>query len=223
MLHFGVELEIAPAHAVYLAGCNMRCGFCTAAEWNARPSAAAPMDAAAMASRVAARKEEGARTLLFVGGEPTVNLPAALDLLARLPSVPPVAWDTNMYMSSGALETLSGVVDVYVADLKFGNDGCARRIADAPDYFETVTRNLLQAGTASELIVRHLLLPGHFECCFRPILAWLSSSLDSPRLALKGEYMPPQANDGAPAAYITDEELDRARDAACAAGIELVE
>ena len=224
ILHYGVELELAPAHAVYLAGCNMRCAFCTAEDWNARPGTAAPLDAAAMAGRVEARRREGARTLMFVGGEPTVSLPAVLDLLARLPDVPTVVWDSNMYMTPAAMDLLTGVVDVYVADLKFGNDGCAEALADAPDYLAVVRDNLLRAEQTASLIVRHLLLPGHFDCCFRPALDWLVASLKAPRLALKGEYMPPQpANSRAPARYISEEEFERARELAQRAGVELVE
>ena len=224
ILHYGVELELAPAHAIYLAGCNMRCTFCTAQEWNVRPDACAPLDARAMAQCVERRRREGARTLLFVGGEPSVSLPAALDLLARLPEVPRVAWDSNMYMSQKAMALLSGVVDVYVADLKFGNDRCAAEVADAPRYFEVVTENLLLAQDAGSLIVRHLLLPGHFECCFRPILKWLKASLRAPRLSLRGDYMPPEQRSGGPMdRYVTCEELRQAAETARRMDIELVE
>ena len=224
IMHYGVELELTPAHAIYLAGCNMRCAFCTASDWNARPQAAAPLDASAMAECVARRGREGARTLLFVGGEPTVSLPAILDLLGGLPQPPRVAWDSNMYMSREAMDLLSGLVDVYVADLKFGNDRCAAELADAPSYLEVVRENLLLAEETASLIVRHLLVPGHFDCCFKPILEWVEVSLKAPRLALKGEYMPPRPPNGrAPQQYVAPEELKRARDAARRMSIELVE
>jgi putative pyruvate formate lyase activating enzyme len=224
ILHYGVELELAPAHAVYLTGCNMRCVFCTAWYWNATPAAAAPFDAPAMVQRVERRLGEGARTLLFVGGEPTVSLAAVLDLLARLPHVPRVALDSNMYASSGVMDLLAGVVDVYVADLKFGNDRCATELADTPRYCEVVTGNLLLAQEAGAVIVRHLLLPGHFECCLRPIIEWMRDSLAAPRLSLRGEYMPPERKaEGAPGRYVTADEHRRAADAARDMDIELVD
>lgn len=65
---------------------------------------------------------------------------------------------------------LDGVVAVYVADFKFGNDDCADRIARVKNYTAIVTRNLKIVAEQSDLIVRHLLLPGHFDYCFRPIV-----------------------------------------------------
>ncbi len=41
------------------------------------------------------------------------------------------------------------------------------------NYLAIVTRNLVTAAAQGNLIVRHLLLPGHFDCCFRPIVSWL--------------------------------------------------
>ena len=212
MLHFGLELELIPAHTIYLAGCNMRCLFCNVGDWNAAPTEAERWDVAGISERVRQRRREGARTLFFVGGEPTVSLPAILELLAELPGGCPVVWDSNMYMSEAARELLRGVVDVYVADLKFGGNRCAEHLADAPRYWETVTENLLFAEQTASLIVRHLLLPGHLDCCFRPALEWVAQNLRKPRLALRGEYMPP-ARAVAEAelnSYVRDEQYEQA-------------
>ncbi|HEV3007182.1 MAG TPA: hypothetical protein VGX78_22120, partial [Pirellulales bacterium] len=85
---------------------------------------------------------------------------------------------------------IAGVVDVYVADFKFGNDGCARRIAGVEDYVETVTRNLLLVAEQNDLIVRHLLLPGHFDCCYRPVVAWLRRKLPRTKFSIRDGYLP---------------------------------
>lgn len=212
MMHYGVELDLVPAHALYVAGCNMSCAFCTGRDWNTAPEDADAWNTRFLKERVVQRRREGAKTLFFVGGEPTVSLPAIFDLLAALPEVPTVVWDSNMYMSPETREILEGAVDVYVADFKFGNNRCALEVADAPDYVETVTENILFAERTASLIVRHLLLPGHFDCCFMPVLKWAKSALRVPALALRGEYMPPA---GLPAGsalgrYIADGEYEHA-------------
>ena len=79
-------------------------------------------------------------------------------------------------------------VTTFVADFKFGNDACAQRVAGVPRYVEVVTRNLL--ATADRLIVRHLLLPGHFECCYRPIVAWLAEHLPRAKFSLRDGFLP---------------------------------
>ena len=38
-------------------------------------------------------------------------------------------------------------------------------------------RNLRHAASQGRLIVRHLLLPGHFDCCYRPVVRWMRENL----------------------------------------------
>ena len=102
----------------------------------------------------------------------------------------PVVWKSNFFGTIEGFALLDGVVDVYVADLKFGNDTCARRIAGVDGYMQIVTRNLLLAAQGTRLIVRHLLLPGHFECCYRPIVDWMCRYLPAVPLRVMTGYLP---------------------------------
>src|SRR5471032_1215808 len=79
------ELELIPTFAIALSGCDLRCDFCiTGAEsWN--PRAGESFDASAMAAKAKAALRNGARTIMVLGGEPTIHLPAALELVAELP------------------------------------------------------------------------------------------------------------------------------------------
>jgi putative pyruvate formate lyase activating enzyme len=79
---------------------------------------------------------------------------------------------------------------VYVADFKFGNDHCAERIAGVERYLEVVQRNLLIAADRGGLIVRHLLLPGHFDCCYRPIVCWMRENMRETKFNVLGGYLP---------------------------------
>ena len=45
------------------------------------------------------------------------------------------------------------------------------------NYFAVVTRNLRRVAAENDLIIRHLLLPSHFDCCFRPIVRWLHDNM----------------------------------------------
>jgi hypothetical protein len=40
------------------------------------------------------------------------------------------------------------------------------------------------------VIVRHVLVPGHFECCFRPLTNWLAAHLPHIRFQLYDGYVP---------------------------------
>ena len=52
-----------------------------------------------------------------------------------------------------------------------------------------VTRNLLTAAGQGDLIVRHLLLPGHSDCCFRPIVAWVKANLPVAKFSVRDGYL----------------------------------
>lgn len=68
-------------------------------------------------------------------------------------------------------------MDVWLADFRYGNDACAAELSGVDGYFEVVSRNFLLAHERGEVMLRHLLLPGHLECCAVPIMRWVSEHL----------------------------------------------
>jgi putative pyruvate formate lyase activating enzyme len=184
------ELELIPTFAVALCGCDMRCDFCItgATSWNAR--AGVGFDAPTMATRAQAALKKGARTVMMLGGEPTIHLPSALEFVSLLPDKAKLVWKTNAHGAAQARELLDGIFDVWLADFKFGNDTCARRLAKTPDYVRGVRENLLWAAEHSELIVRHLLMPGHVDCCWRPVAEWLAANLPGVKVNLRSGFWP---------------------------------
>jgi putative pyruvate formate lyase activating enzyme len=184
------ELELIPTFAVALSGCDLRCDFCiTGAEsWN--PRAGKSFSAVEMAVKARAALQSGARTIMVLGGEPTIHLHAALELVAALPDEAKLVWKTNAHGSAQARELLDGLFDVWVADYKFGNDDCARRLAKVPEYTGVVRENLVWANECSELIVRHLLMPGHLECCWKPVAEWLADNLPGVKVNLRSGFWP---------------------------------
>jgi putative pyruvate formate lyase activating enzyme len=184
------ELELIPTFAVALSGCDLRCDFCItgATSWNAR--AGEGFDAHAMAIKAKATLQNGARTIMVLGGEPTIHLPAVLELVSLLPKTAKLIWKTNAHGSAQARELLDGMFDVWLADFKFGNDTCAQRLAKTPDYVRVVRANLLWAKAHSELIVRHLLMPGHVECCWQPVAEWLAENLPGVKVNLRSGFWP---------------------------------
>jgi putative pyruvate formate lyase activating enzyme len=186
----GEELELIPSHLFYLSGCDLRCCFCIAEAnaWN--PLAGTPLNSDFLRSAIEEGQQLGAINIQWVGGEPTIHLPAILDAMAGCPTLPPVIWKSDFFATIEALQLLTGVVDTYVADFKFGNDSCALRLAKVENYVETITRNLKFVAAQGNLIVRHLLLPGHHECCYRPIVSWLAKHLPKVKFSIRDGYLP---------------------------------
>ena len=186
----GDELELIPTFAIALSGCDLRCDFCLtgAASWD--PRAGEPLRPAIFGRRAREALGKGARTVMLLGGEPTIHLPTALEIIAALPAAAKLVWKTNSHGSAQAREWLDGMFDVWLADYKFGNDTCAERLAGIRNHGGIVRENLLWASQHSELIVRHLLMPGHLECCWRPVAEWLAAELPGVKASLRPAFWP---------------------------------
>ncbi len=222
MLYCGEEKELNPSHQINLTGCNLRCEFCVVAEWNEHPQTADKMDFNSMAKIITLRQSLGARTLNLLGGEPAVNLHGVLELLGRVSPETKVVWNSNMYYNEIVDKLIAGLIDVYLADFKCGNNGCAESLLGAKDYLDIVKENILKASMQADVIVRHVIIPGHNKCCLKPILAWLADKMPEVKLSLRDNYVPPVQVVSAPAEYLTHEEIQKAVELAEKMGLNLV-
>lgn len=182
------ELELSPCFAIAFSGCDLRCSFCiTGAEsWN--PQAGDAFDSISIAAQATGALTRGARTIMILGGEPTVHLPAALELVSHLPNDARLIWKTNAHGTEQSRALLEGFFDIWLADFKFGNDDCAERLARVSRYTSTVQENLIWAHTHTNLIVRHLLMPGHTECCWRRVAEWLAETIPGVKVNLRSGF-----------------------------------
>ncbi|MCK5253035.1 MAG: radical SAM protein, partial [Thermoplasmata archaeon] len=120
------------------------------------------------------------------------NVPFILRTLRVLETVKPrpQVFNSNMFMTEETLALLDGVVDVYLTDFKYGNDVCATRLSHVEGYFGVVSRNHALASKQAELLVRHLVLPNHVECCSIPVLNWLAEEIGPLRVNVMDQYRP---------------------------------
>ncbi len=189
-LHLGEEPELVPSHTIFFSGCTFRCVYCQNFDIATRPQEGRPVTPAALARAVMARHAMGARNVNVVGGEPTPHIHTVLGMLQCLEVNTPIVFNTNMYMSGEAMRLLDGVVDVYLADFRYGNNECAKRCSFIDRYWDVVPRNFRVADEQGEIILRHLVLPGHLECCTDPIMAWVAEHLPGVYFNLMFQYRP---------------------------------
>lgn len=195
LLSLGEEPAISPTWLIDLGGCSLRCLYCS--EWTHVVHPYAPpvvlLTPEWFLTQLRKRRAQGARTVSFVGGDPTVSLVAVLEALAGVPDADwlPVVWNCNGWLSDEARELLAPVVDVWLVDVKFGNPDCARRVAGVDGALDAaeVTRTLHFARSRG-LMLRHLALPGHLECCTRPVLARLARDFPDVPVNLMTHYLP---------------------------------
>ncbi|MBM3309431.1 MAG: radical SAM protein [Candidatus Altiarchaeales archaeon] len=187
-IHLGEETELVPSYTIFFAGCNFKCVFCQ--NWDISQN---PDNGVELRPQMVARlvQSQHARNVNWVGGDPTPNLSFILEVLTHLEKNIPQVWNSNMYLTEESMKLLDGVIDVYLTDFKYGNDKCARRLSKIDNYLKVIQRNHILAGRQCEMIVRHLMLPGHYECCTKPVLEWLSSNFGSKvRVNLMDQYRP---------------------------------
>jgi putative pyruvate formate lyase activating enzyme len=228
MLHYGEEELLRPAHAIFFSGCTARCRFCTAARYAFNPVYGAPVTAAQLAARILQRQAEGARSVCFIGGDPAPHIPLILATLATLGArrTIPAIFNSNFYLTDDALDLLDRAINLYLPDLKFGPttgaQSCGEAIGGMPDYWNVVTGCIARvAAQGRPVIVRHLLMPGHFDCCTAPALTWLATQ-PAVQVSLLTQYLAPAHARGALAAPLAAPDVARARQLAVALGLRLV-
>lgn len=186
----GEEPPLIPSHEVFFSGCNLRCSFCYSHEALLDPQRGTAGKPDELAHLIDSRRAEGAANLNVIGGEPTIHLASLLETLKLLTNPTPLVWNSNFYMSAETMRLLADVVDLYLGDFRFGNNRCASQLAGAGDYVEVAQRNFVVAASQGDLIIRHLILPGHVECCFRPIAEWTAEHLPGVPFNLMFQYTP---------------------------------
>jgi putative pyruvate formate lyase activating enzyme len=178
-MHLGEEPELVPSHTWFFSGCTFKCVFCQ--NWDISQDASVGRS---ISPRKVAKTVEikSGRNVNWVGGDPTSNLPFILEVLEHLNTNISQVWNSNMYATEETMRLLDGVMDIYLTDFKYGNNDCGKRLSGVERYFDVITRNHLEANRQAEIIIRHLVLPNHFDCCSKPLLDWIAKNLDNCRV-----------------------------------------
>jgi putative pyruvate formate lyase activating enzyme len=158
----------SPTFGVYLSGCALRCRTCYRQEsWNAgQGTLFTPKHLASLLDDAAT---SGSRSWMFLGGNPDQSVLGILEALQFTESDIPIVWNTSLWSTPEILTVLRGIVDIWIIDIKFGNNDCAVRESGVSGYVEVIARNLELLSGESHIIFRHGVQQGHVECCSQPI------------------------------------------------------
>ncbi|WP_414469582.1 hypothetical protein [Methanobacterium sp. ACI-7] len=175
-----------------------------------------------MAKIIDKHRIEGSRNVNFVGGDPTPNLLYILKTMQLTKENIPLIWNSNFYMSRESMKLLQDFVDLYLSDFKYGPSDCANRLSGVLNYWDIVTRNHKMAKEAGDMIIRHLVLPSHVECCSKPILHWIKQNLGNETVVnIMGQYRPVYRANESPEImrYPTYEEVEEVKNYAKSIGL----
>lgn len=239
-LHFWEEPCLSGANgsgAVFFSGCNLRCVYCQNYEI-AHGLSGREITVSRLSDIFLELQERGAHNVNLV--TPTHFVPqiiTALETAKKQGLSIPIVYNTSAYEKTDTLKRLSGLVDIYLPDLKYFDSTLSSRYSHASDYFEMAAAAISEmvrqtgapvfTGDADSLmqkgvIVRHLLLPG-CEQDTRRILHYLHSTYKNDiYISIMNQYTPlsqvadiPQLN-----RKISSREYEKIIDYAISIGIE---
>lgn len=114
----------------------------------------------------------------------------------------PVVYNTSSYEKVESIKMLEGLVDIYLADLKYFDDQLGKNYSNCNDYFEVATKAIeemyRQVGNfviedelmKKGLIVRVLILPGHKDDA-KEIIKYLYETYgDNIYISIMNQYTP---------------------------------
>jgi putative pyruvate formate lyase activating enzyme len=127
----------------------------------------------------------------------------ALSLAAEQGLRIPLVYNSSGYESPATLKLLDGIIDIYLPDWKYAEEGPGKLYSEAPDYpavcraaikemyrqvgdLQVDEHKIAQRG----LIIRHLVLPGHLSNSEKVLTAIRDVFSDSIRVSLMSQYAP---------------------------------
>ncbi len=215
-LHYGEEPPISGTRGsgtIFIANCNLRCVYCQ----NYQISQCADqllvrhLTAQELADEMLALQARGAHNVNLVS--PThvaAGVAEALWLARRQGLAVPVVYNSNGSERVETLQAIEGLVDIYLPDIKYSDDGPAQAYSAAPDYVAVnraaIAEMFRQVGNLSVnrrgiarrgLLVRHLVLPGDLAGS-RASLTFLASLSTELVVSLMAQYAPHYRAPGMP-------------------------
>jgi len=203
-LHRGEEPALSAAGGsgtIFFSGCNLGCIYCQNYKFShfLEGSLKSPEHLADMMLKL---QSEKAHNINFV--TPTHFLPQILESLRIAISGGlkiPIVYNTSGYEKKEIIALLSGIVDIYLPDMKYISEGLARECSNAADYSacnkEAILEMYKQKNKASfngdvltsGLVIRHLVIPGHIQET-ATILFWIKENLPDCLTSIMFQYQP---------------------------------
>ncbi|WP_018086155.1 radical SAM protein [Desulfurispora thermophila] len=173
--HFGEEDVLVGRNGsgtIFFTHCNLACRFCQNCDIS-QDGEGSEVTARELAQIMLQLQSRGCHNINLVS--PSHYVPQILEALLIAVEKGlhiPLVYNTGGYDALPTLQLLDGVVDIYMPDIKFGNDALGQRYTRAPRYFTVAKQAVLEMhrqvgdlvvdehGIAVRgLLVRHLVMP----------------------------------------------------------------
>ena len=174
--HHGEEPPISGtlgSGTIFFSYCNLGCVYCQNYEFS-QLGQGRDYTFSQLAQLMLTLQSQGCHNINLV--TPTHVLPQilkSLELAIEGGLKIPLVYNTSGYELAEVIKSLAGIVDIYLADSRYGDNLVAKKLSKAADYVQHNQESLVemqrQVGVAkfnaaglikSGLIIRHLVLPG---------------------------------------------------------------
>jgi putative pyruvate formate lyase activating enzyme len=188
-----------------------------------------------LASEMLRLQDKGAHNINFVSPSHMVfQMADAVKVAKGKGLVVPVVYNSSGYDSVDALRQIRGLVDIYLPDIKYLENGLGKQFSAVDDYADVipgVLREMLdQVGhlemdddgiAVRGLLVRHLVLPGYLGNSRRCLHSLADLSPDT-YISIMSQYSPQYRAGDYPGINrtLTEEEYDEVMDYALDLGLE---
>jgi putative pyruvate formate lyase activating enzyme len=207
-LHFGEEPPISGkkgSGTIFFAGCNLRCVFCQNYQISQefQQHQVLTLNPDELASEMLDLQDKGAHNINFIS--PThmlFQMAEAIRTAKGKGLVIPVVYNSNGYDLVDSLKQLKGLVDIYLPDIKYLDNGLGKQYSGVPNYADIVPgviREMLdqvghlqmddQGIAIRGLLVRHLVLPGMLANSHR-CLEFLAGISPDVFVSIMSQYSP---------------------------------
>ena len=189
---------------IFFSNCNLRCLYCQNKQISL-DGYGKEISNKRLGEIILELQDKGAHNINLV--TPTHYTPQIKKVLTSVKDKLhiPVVYNTSSYENIGSLMMMRGLIDIYLADLKYYDDSLAEKYSNCTNYFETATmaidemyrqvgkieieNNLMKKG----LIVRVLILPGH-KSDAKEIINYLYKTYgDDIFISIMNQYTPPSS------------------------------
>jgi len=206
MPHHGEEPPISGENGsgtIFFAHCNMACVYCQNYEFS-QLDTGKELTANKLAEMMLQLQSLGCHNINLV--TPTHVLPQILKALPIAISAGlkiPLCYNTSGYELPETIKLLNGIIDIYLADLRYANKEISLKYSGAPDYPKYSQASLKemhrQVGIPEfdpqgiiirGLIIRHLVLPNNLSGT-EEIMRFISKELSQGSyISLMSQYLP---------------------------------
>ncbi len=187
--------------AIFFSGCNLKCIYCQNYSIS-RGLVGKELSKSEFQRLLMNISGSGAHNInLVTPTHFTEQIAEALSEIKKELKIP-VVWNTSGYETEDGIESLKGLVDIFLCDIKYFSNETAVEYSHAADYFKTAKKaiekmvSLVGKPVYDEngimktgVILRHLVLPGGRHDS-ESILKELSHISDSVVLSLMCQYTP---------------------------------